>query len=494
MLKIIFAYFDYYLFLCNRIINQHNQNMKRIFKYLCIAATAAMSLFPTIASGQDAIYEIGVPATKKTIVREMKENVAIVYSYDGTDGWFSYVDMNTPDCYSAKIPGLEVNDFEIYKDTVYFCGKGGGVAVAGYFDINATFFMGAPAQYAFMPSSIYCQIDNPFPNYEDIIDLRKIVVMNNPGGQPHMLMIGEATCTHSVNLVNRCIVDVYYDGSDWEIAMTQEHESILYFDDIAVTDNYVIAAGHKHPQDGEYLTSFPRPTNPIVSIFYGCIGSSGTMPWHVYSAGGMSCYTTAWDEDHLVAHITGDIFATICHGGYSGSLPNNLGGTVLSLYNTASTVYNRGYVSDSSANYKDLRFNKYTNSLYLLPGAVNSTLHDGYIEYVFDATLSKVNHVYKHHNNPGTDEGSLDAALYSIQPGYGQALVTSTLTSKLELWRHMPNTGCSNMEEVDWTGMCTNSGVFDVPMIYSSQSIAFRTYLPNIEHKIVETICEGEQQ
>lgn len=53
--------------------------------------------------------------------------------------------------------------------------------------------------------------------------------------------------------------------------------------------------------------------------------------------------------------------------------------------------------------------------------------------------------------------------------------------------------GCSNMEEVDWTGMCTNSGVFDVPMIYSRQSIAFRTYLPNIEQKTVETIC-GEEQ
>ena len=302
-----------------------------------------MVLFPTVANGQDAIYEINVPASKKTIVREMKENAAIVYSYDGTDGRFSYVDMNAPFCYSAEIPLLEVNDFEIYNDTVYFCGKGGGVAVAGFFDINATFFLGASAQYVFMPSSIPCYIDPGTVSYENILDLKKIEVMDNPRGKPHMLMIGDATCTHSGNMVNRCIVDVYHNGTNWEIAMTQEHESILYFDDIAVTDNFVIAAGHKHPQDGEYLTIFSRPTSPFVNIF-NVLFPSGAQPYPVHSAGGMMCYTTAWDEDYLVEHITGDIFATIGHGGYYG-LPNNIGGTVLNLYTVTSpyacTVYNR---------------------------------------------------------------------------------------------------------------------------------------------------------
>ena len=341
-----------------------------------------------MALGQDAIYEINVPATKKTIVREFNENIAIVYSSDGTDSWFSYVDMNTPDCHSAKIPGLEVNDFEIYEKSVYFCG---------------------------------------------------------------------------------------------------EHESILYVDDIAVTDNHIIAAGHKHPQDGEYLTSFPRPTNPFYNIFNGWLSPLGTQSWSVYSAGGMECYSTVWDEDYLVAHIAGDTFATICHGGFYGS-PN---GTVLNLYNTASIVYNRIFVPDTSTNYRDLRFNKYTKSLYLLPGAVNSTLPDGYIEYVFDAALTKLNHVYKHHNNPGTDVGSLDAALQTIQSGYGQALVTSTFTPRLQMWRHMPKTGCSNMEEVDWTGMCTYSGEFLAKMIYNTHGIAFRTYLPRVEEVSVDKICGG---
>ena len=466
--------------------------MNLTYRHFIAIFFAAMALFPSIANGQDAIYEINVPASKKTIVREMKENVAIVYSYDGADGWFSYVDMNAPFCYSAEIPLLEVNDFEIYNDTVYFCGMGGGVAVAGLFDINATFFMGASAQYVFMPSSIYCHMDDPMPNYENIIELRKIEVMDNPRGKPHMLMIGDATCTHSGNMVNRCIVDVYHDGIDWEIAMAQEHESILYVDDIAVTDNFVIAAGHKHPQDGEYLTIFPRPISPTNNIFNGNLSYYNPILWPVHSAGGMSCYTTAWDKDYLVEHITGDIFATIGYGGQYGP-PN---GTVLNLHTVTSpfvcNVYNRVFAPDSSTNYRDLRFNIYTNSLYLLPGVVNSSLTDGYIEYVFDAALSKVNHVYRHHNNSGTKVSSLDAALQTIQPGYGQALVTSTLYPKLYVWRHVPNSGCSNMDEVNWISMCTYNGMFMVKMIYNEQSIAFSTYLPQVDEVEMGMICGGK--
>lgn len=48
--------------------------MKRIIKYLCIAAVTAMMSFPTIASGQDAIFNLNLASTQKSIVREYLPN------------------------------------------------------------------------------------------------------------------------------------------------------------------------------------------------------------------------------------------------------------------------------------------------------------------------------------------------------------------------------------------------------------------------------------
>lgn len=466
--------------------------MKRFYNILFAVGIAITMLFPAIVMGQDAIYELPRIVPKKTIVREFKENVAIVYSNDGTDGCFYYVDLTASNCRYAIVPGLDVNDFEIYEKTVYFCGSSPMGNIVGYFDVYGTFFMGTPAQYAIMPTSLQCHVYDPNICYDDILSLKKLEIMDNPGGLPHILLIGEASCTYSVYSVNRCIIDVYYGTSGWSVAMTQEHQSIYYYDDIAVTDNYVVAVGHKHQSSGEYITSFPRPTNPTDNIFSTISMYPPASLQTVFSHGGGSQYILPMDEEFLIEHISGDIFATSCHGGYRDYSGLYMG-TVLNIYNTVSNVVNRYYVQDTSIEYRGLKYNGSSNSLYILPGAGISTLPDGYIEYGLDPSFLSLNNVHRHWINTGIDLGSLDAAPQTLSHGFGQSLATSMDTPALYLWRHMSQGECSEIEEIKPVDMWFDNRSFLMEILYTMQGIAFRTYLPNVEIREIDKIC-GENK
>lgn len=124
--------------------------MKRLkFSFLkACTVLLLLSAVPDFASAQaDYIAKLyGVP-TENAIVRHWEKEKYIVYSEENlSSSHFCLVDMTAMSCMVFNTVYLGVKDFEIEKETVYFCGKDTSAPVFGYFDIPTLFGFGTGVQ------------------------------------------------------------------------------------------------------------------------------------------------------------------------------------------------------------------------------------------------------------------------------------------------------------------------------------------------------------
>ncbi len=447
------------------------------------------------AISQNATYTIPFN-TKESIIREYQENVFIVYNSDGVDRTVNYVDLNSLVTVSAQLPTVDISDFELYDGYVYFCGVAYNMPIAGLFDVVDLFFNGSPIEYITLTNTLSC---NRYPGETDaVLSLRKIEVMPVPVGNPHLVMVGEANCTNIHDSINRCIVDLYYDGTNWISAVAQAHDGIMYYDDLTVTDNYVVCVGHKHWAEGEYVVPYYRPTLGVDNIFAQTEIISPTVPLVPYNfmvnnylSGGVWTYSPATNEEFLIEHLGGDKFATICHG-TSSEYTGIREGTVLNLYAPTFTVVKRYMIPEYSTDYPELKFFKPTESLYLLPGN-SSTCPDSYIEYFLDVTTLSVWAANKHTDNTlvGFSLSSLDAAPLSFGAGLGQSCLSGDPGNMLHVWRQWPsyNEVCSKITELSPFEINNIFGVQDIQYEYSIGIQPAYNYFPQIEIYPVDDRC-----
>ena len=414
---------------CIFAVENNNQQMQSHMRKKSLFIIFIAMAFSTMA--QNATYTIPF-STKESIIREFNENVFIVYNSDGTDRTVNYVDLNSMVTLSAKLPPVDIADFEIYDGNVYFCGTAYNYPIAGLFNVVDVFFNGSPINYIILANTLSC---NKFSGETDVVlSLRKIEVMPVADGKPHMVMVGEASCSRYgiTDSVNRCIVDLYNDGSNWISAVAQAHDGIMYYDDLTVTDNYVVCVAHKHWAEGEYLVPYHRPLPPQNNVFEQTESIAPVLPLPIsynfmvdnYMSGGGWAYYPATNEEFLIEHISGDRFATVCHG-FSNEYTGIREGTVLNLYNPTFSVVSRYMIPDYSTEYPELKYNDKTMSLFLLPGG-SSTCPDSYIEYFLNVSTLTVWAANKYTDNTlaGSSLSSLDAAPLSFGFGYGQSCLS----------------------------------------------------------------------
>ena len=462
-------------------------------KTLLIVALA----LPVSIVAQNTTFSIPV-GSSHSIVREFKENIFIVYNTDGTDYSVSYADLAAGMVLSAQLPAADVTDFEIYNGTVYFCGTAYGTPVAGWFDIVDIFFYGGQIEFSILTNTTACTQYNPLTDYDQVTALKKIEVMPVSGSRPHLLMVGEAACSHMPGKVNRCIVDLYYDGTDWISAVSQAHDNIMYFDDIAVTDNFVVTAGHKHEAEGEYMLLFDRLTPPNANIFVQNISwLTGLCAPEFYMAGGVSQYNPATDEEFLIEHIDGDLFATVCHGTrYFGTTLYE--GTVLNLYIASSSgmaVANRYMTPEHSNSYRGLKYNRKSNSLYLLPGQI-STCPESYLEFVMDNAKPAVTGALQHTDLSLSAPSftSLDASPLTLSPSIGQAILSGESNGHLHLWRHLlsGDDECHLESVLPLDNMMRDIGQTSYEIHFEVSVQPGLSTTPAIDLHELETICTGQ--
>lgn len=443
---------------------------------------------------QDANYKIPL-STNASIIREYQENVYIVYSSDGVSSTVNYVDLNSLVTVTAQLPLVDISDFEIYNGTVYYCGSAYGMPVAGLFDIIGVFFGGIAINYIPLTNIIPC---NHYPTETDaILSLRKLEVMPVDGVSPHILMVGDASCSKLPGCVNRCIVELYFDGFNWVSAVSEAHDGIMYYDDLTVTDNYVVCVAHKHEAEGEYVVPFDR-LNLIFgnNIFEQAENMASPyigpfiFPVNYHISGGVWSYYPATDEGFLIEHLTGDNFATICHG-YSNEYYNRIG-TVLNIYNSLFNVVGRYMISEISTEYPELKFNNITASLYLLPGG-SSSCPNSYLEYLVDVSTLSLLSVNKYTDNilTGSSLLSLDAAPLSFLAGLGQSCLSGNFGNLLHVWRHWVSgmSGCTSRIELSFEKINTLKGFSNLTYEYGVANQLPLSFIPTIILNSIDVEC-----
>ncbi|MBR6049434.1 MAG: hypothetical protein IKP83_04640 [Bacteroidales bacterium] len=457
----------------------------KLLKTLAMAAAISSFVCGGFAAGQNAHYVISGLPTTKSIVREYQENRFVVFNNGSAGPSFNLVDLNSMTAESFDMGPVDIMDFEIDNDAVYYCGVVGTQVLVGWFDIPTAFAGSSPVYFGYLPPMTCPQ----YTGTDYFTGVRKIELMATPGGL-HLLVVGEGYCTSDPTHVNRFVADVYYDGSSWQVEATQEHSGIAYYDDVAVTDNYVIPITHKNQSNGEYVFLLPRPTVAYWGLF-SSISPSPISNYPVRAYAGFSCHIIDMQSEITIEHIVGDVFATAYFGKY---LPSGGGGyyqgTILNIYDGSNVVVNRHRVAPFGLCYNDFRYNPHTNSLYLLPDPSSAAIPDEYIELFLDATYTSVTSAQRRSDLWVTDHYSLDACVHTHP--FGQAIISGNYKD-LSLWRHDPSAegSCSKSKEIKVdTVNCNMWGDFQMDIYYSQDAVNIGAYYPTLDTLEVNPICE----
>lgn len=355
------------------ILVMKNKSYSFTARYLLIFFLAIIQFH---AFSQDNIWEYPSLTAKEAIVRNWTKNQYVVYTNDGSGiVRFSVIDPSTSNVYEispiATLPNAVVNDFEIMKDAVYFCGNYGANAFFGYFDIPTA--LSGTGIATILPMSVAC-LSNYIPGGTEILEnLLKLEIIPCSDGF-HAAMIGEAS---TFNPHARCIVDLRhtYSPSTWTLCFSQDYFLGRHYDDIAATNREVVVVGHKPGGTCHYLVSFALPTlamPPFFPLFSGTL-----IP--IYTSWTTNHYYPFPYSSFLIEHIENDIFAIV---GYSDCDDYNYGATV-STYNSTPNIIDRCYIPQGKTNsnqwkLKDFRYNPLTGALYLLQdmnAPVNSSIN-----------------------------------------------------------------------------------------------------------------------
>ncbi len=193
--------------------------------YLFAQPTAIQYDIPSCTAGT---YE-------HTIGKVSSDNVHIISCHKHTNNSeFVWSDNNSTNAIKFDLPaGMYVHDMEILDGVVYFCGtypyQGGHTGVVGYF--NENYFIGGSTtvNYSMFPSTTYESFDK-MEVYYDSSDYKI-----------HLTTIGNAYVSPSV--YNTGLLVMIISGSTISYFDINIPGNNQYFTDVAVTKQYIVAAG-----------------------------------------------------------------------------------------------------------------------------------------------------------------------------------------------------------------------------------------------------------
>ncbi len=297
-------------------------------------AIVALLLFISCTAHSQSFYGVVNNASAITTITRAWQDVPqrwVDYSFDGVDGTFYMREEGTTFILTATLRGIQVTDFEILNDTLFFCGNKKNKAVVGSIGINGLF-----------------SGTDVFNIYESYFfeQAKKIAVYKN-NNIFEVAVIGNSSEGHGIS---------HFHWIIWNLTEYNyiETTGMEVFEDVDVTDNYVVAVENKGgvPNGAHYMRLFEKTASP--SFLYSPIGDD------IYCI-----HTSNYSSNH-VTHISGDTFAVVA----LSLQPNNYYGNLILLYN--GTTY-LGSIYTQLWNYykpqwciRDFRYNPSDHKLYLL--------------------------------------------------------------------------------------------------------------------------------
>ena len=362
------------------------KNFTILFK-LMLPVMVAFFMGTNVSEGQSVVYDLANQQSEFSIVRHYVDYIDITYSYYlSNERCFCYIDRYNNEYYKADVDlDLGVVDFRIFGDYVYFCGTYRTNSVIGWFKISDLFFGSGSIKLVSM--LIY---NNTYPIFEipgydvDIEGSRLKVFERN--GDLHLVMVGSGlhqlddkgvadTIDRPYYVGHSVIIDVWTnDHLSWNIYYTMDYNDKFIFDDIAVTENYVVVTARYLPPQGNsyspHILYYPLPAVSNSSIF-------GSLAPNITNAAGFTSdnifiQSQSW-APYLISEMERDRFVTMCEA----VAPNSNVATVVTYYqNPVSSPVARYVYSNAHAigYYKEIRYNQQNSFLYLL------RLHEDFVE------------------------------------------------------------------------------------------------------------------
>ena len=348
---------------------------------IIVLASFFMPQLSTLCKAQNVLYETATVWTDTAIIRCYQPGIDIVYNDRGKKNrrGFNYVNkitgnINTIHLFQSygEMPDFSVFDFRIYDDTIYFCGQNEGKALFGRIPI---------AEFFNLPTYVDCwYLDDLLlpPANITLIDrfnsLKKIKIFEAAGGK-HIVMVGTGCYEDNDPGSSSMIVDVIMpNGSSPILYYVMDYEMRYHFDDIAVTDNYVVVAACDEVTNSEasgrhVLFPYIRPLNVSSNIFSPYIVAPPfTMSTSVYSTP-PSVFNVESVDDIRIAGIASDTIVTVCNA----LIEEGSWRTVVNVYespvlppiervNFAPTCYNR---------YKEIAYSKKYSKICMVPNLID---------------------------------------------------------------------------------------------------------------------------
>ena len=225
-----------------------------------IIILAAMTLLPVGAMTQEITRKIDTHSDEFSIVRETPDGRWLVYNMTNGLSYFSRVSDTATVAemlqlgYNVGSNYTIIHDFEIFNDTVYFCGRTGTKdtpkSIWGYFPLA-----GFPSVNIFVRESDY---DN----------LKKLEVFSVDPimNEIHVVMLGQ------IGRQEMLIDEMRTAPNQFDEARSEVFDHAMRFNDIAVTDSHIVVAAEAIASSAMNKTVFiEKPLSTGVPIFFGNI-------------------------------------------------------------------------------------------------------------------------------------------------------------------------------------------------------------------------------
>ena len=366
-------------------------------KKIVFCLLVLLALFSTSAVSQEVSVSMPLSsAITKTMVREHPSWGYISYVQTATEHLFVLTYPSMVNNYVVQIPlNIFVNDIEIYRDKVFFCGYNSGYTpsrgLIGYFSIDSLCFI----------NNIYIYDLIQFLQGQTLREFTELEVFDEYQGTQ---LAGDSVFVALVGLrnVNRYAVveaiGAYNSPSSWRYVSGHNPTSTIYerFEQISVTDNYIVSGG----------TVFNRVSGVSFRVFdrHGAYDmfAAGNLHDNVHWYPSNNAQTANSTEYPLqtfeMTAMPNDRVATLSlYKKYtSGVQPQTYGGFLLNVYdipqtisqNNVSCLYSifdaptHSIPTTGTARVMDLRYDIASGNFYALLHAVISNSTTNFDEYV----------------------------------------------------------------------------------------------------------------
>lgn len=409
------------------------------------------STFSMVLYGQDYIARLSANYMADTsIIRRYTNEWSVVYTGSATAGnHLHLVNMNMGSVYSVDVDE-DVTDMEILDDTLYYCGT-----LLPYYSV-----LNFLALQQFFTGYINLRVGRITPPAVYLVP-KKLEVFRATGGV-HAIVVGDYQPPYS-SRTDSYMVDFwrYQANVAWNHVYLYTEDKECY-DDVTVTDNYVVASAHVCHSTDIILRVLDKPSEVCPTalcptnhhIFSNCMGSN-TCEYTTYSYSGDDYKKPGGHGEYPICltHTTGDHVALAS----TVELWGQTGVTVKDIEIVAGSPYVVQNIVDSKDDIhylRDIRYDAASDSLLMI---VKQVLADGGrdgIARLDRSSFSTFTFTYPLIANGAYGLHSIDKGGYMVNPySPGDNVYRKMASGWLEngngearaaIWSHFfNNTGCN---------------------------------------------------